>query len=69
MVSAKGITLVLDRHTDPQVRRPFKFLGVTSETLGALGEYLVGVLRRRRHHVEDPADVVQRHVVMKQVAH
>src|SRR5438445_7865168 len=64
---------VLDTHSPPNVillRCKTKFsLEQVLEAVRPLGQNLIGVPVRRRHHAGDRDDVVIRHVLVKKVAH
>ena len=69
MVDTEGVAVVLDADAHPDVVWPVQFVGEGAQPAGALREDLVGVLWRVGHHLEHPADEVERHVGVEEIAH
>src|SRR5262249_38775355 len=62
---AERISIILDRHAQPDVVGPWKLIGNRRRALRTLGENLVRMLRRAHHDIEDSFDELERHALMK----
>ena len=69
VVDAEGVAGVLHADAHPDVGWPVQIARDVAQPAGAFGEDLVGVLWRVGHHLEHPADEVERHVGMEEIAH
>lgn len=69
VVDAKGIVPVFDAHAHPDMRLPIQRIAQLDQTFRPFGEHLVLMPVRPAHNVEDVADIGERDLRMKQVAH
>ena len=69
MIHAERILLALDGNAHPEVHRPVEPRRDRGEPLRSLGQHLIGALWHVGDDVEHATDVVDGHVLVKQVAH
>src|ERR1700722_4471745 len=60
---------ILDRYSDPNIWMPAQLARKLRQSLVALSENLERVVVRPAHHIKDPLDVVQRHVLVEEITH
>ena len=60
---------ILDRYPQPDIGRYLTRLEESRHPRGSLGQHLVRMLRRTRHHIDNAFDISVRHLLVEEIGH